>query len=299
MSNDPKQDRVSALTGTEAKTPLERARQIQEMQRAMEAQQPQAQTFDSAQHAQQAQSAQSAQAATQAQVAQAAHAVFDPRPVTAAEQVLKQPPANPAEQAAYGKVQKDPAALFGQKGAQIEITGNPWKVISFADAVPGLLDLKKPLADYDVKVPEEAVKLKEGALFNLSVTPKAAGSSEPAQKKAVLVDNQGRLKGAEFGNKDALQKALTSIPSFAQSVFQAVFGEGVLKDEPKNLKVKNVAVGSRSAYEVTLERKNEVDGKWRTETATLNNFGLKVPPSSDPKRFDIIVANYYLDGFQA
>src|SRR5205807_3174434 len=157
--------------------------------------------------------------------------------------------------------------------------------------VAPLFELKKPPSEYEFKLPPNVVKIKEGNLFNVTAEPKTKGS-EPEQRKAVVVDDGGRLKGAEFKNKNALEKALAQIPSFAQGLFQSVFGAGVLKDQPKNLRVSSVETGKKSAYEVKLERKNELDGKWKTETVTLNNFGMKVPASNDKRRHDINVAMY-------
>jgi hypothetical protein len=283
MSKEP-DGRVSALSGTEAKTPLERAKQIQEMQRAMEATPvaPQAPVKQ----------------AEQVHQAQKVVEVFEAKQVQSIE--LKPTGTNPADQAAYASAQKDVNALFGPKGDDVEVKGNPWKIIPFGppQEVAPLFDLKKPVAEYEFKLPQNVVKIKEGNLFNVTVEPKTKGA-EPAQKKAVVVDDQGRLKGAEFKSKSALEKALAQIPSFAQSVFVSVFGDGVIKDQPKNLRVVSVETGKKSAYEAKLERKNELDGKWKSETVTLNNFGMKVPPSQDKRRHDINVAMYYLDRFQA
>jgi hypothetical protein len=288
MSNDQNQKPAAPIAPAQAKTPLERARQIQEMQRAMESQAPQQAT--------QAAPTQAAHAPETAERVQQTHEVFEAKPVSPADQAAK---AQPAEIQAYAKAQAPVQALFGPKGGEVEITGNPWKVIPFGDVLPGLVDLKKPLNDYNVKVPDTAFKLKEGNLFQITLSAKNQASGETPIKKPVLVDNNGKLKGAEFTNKDQLSKALATIPSFASALFEAVFGDGVLKDEPKNLKLGEVKVGARSAFEVTVERKNEFTGKWKTEVATLNNFGLKVPASADPKRFNINVADYFKDGFTA
>lgn len=291
MSNDQGQKPAAPISPSQAKTPAERARQIQEMQRAMESQAPQ-QTNQAAPAA----PTQQAHAPETAERVQQAHEVFEAKPATPADQAAK---TQPAEVQAYAKAQAPVQALFGPKGGEVEIVGNPWKVIPFGDVLPGLVDLKKPLSDYNVKVPDNAFKLKEGNLFQITLAPKNQGGGEAPIKKPVLVDSNGKLKGAEFTSKDQLQKAVSTLPSFALGLFEAVFGEGVLKDEPKNMKMSEVRVGKKSAFEVTLERKNELTGKWKTEVATLNNFGLKVPASADPKRFDIIVAEYFKDGFTA
>ncbi len=49
---------------------------------------------------------------------------------------------------------------------------------------------------------------------------------------------------------------------------------------------------------MNLERKNEISGQWDSRVLTLNNFGLRVPPSdTNPHKYDLVVANYHLDRF--
>ena len=282
MSDKNQQPGVQSIGPSEAKTPLERASQIQELQRQQEALDTQAPSAPAEVH----------QAQPAAQIARP-QAVFE---LQAPAQLPKSTP-NPVEQAAYAGAQKGVHELFGAKGADIEVTGNVWKTISFNDIVPGLLDLTKPLAEYDVKVPEKAVKLKEGQLFTFSATPKSGG--EP-KKLAALVDARGELKGAEFKDTTALQRALEKIPSFALPMFASLFGESAKTAEPRHLRIANVSTRKASAYEVVLERRNELTGIWAKGSLTLNNFGLKVPPSpSEPRRHDLVVANYFLDRFSA
>src|SRR4051812_25274806 len=97
MSQDPNQNRVAPLAGTEAKTPLERAKQIQEMQRALEAQPVQAQSP--------AAKVQDTQAAVSTSLQKAAE-VFDAKPV---EQVnlIKGPNNSGADAGVYGAKQVD------------------------------------------------------------------------------------------------------------------------------------------------------------------------------------------------
>ncbi len=291
MSQDQKQNRVGALSGSEAKTPLERAKQIQEMQRQMDAM-PVA-------PAKQAPPAVQAQAAVATSLQKLVE-TFDAKPVEAVN-LIKNEGNVSADAALYGSQQVDESSLFGgpKKSDGPEVTGPVWKTIPFGPPqTAALLDVKKPIETYNVQVPPQAVKIKEGTLFQLTATPKA-GNEAPI-KKPVLVDQKGNMKGAEFKSKGQLERALNEIPSFAMSLFQSVFGEGVLKDAQKtHHKIVSVDQGKRSAFEVKIERKNEIDGKWRSETVTLNNFGLKVPPSNDPRRHDINVAMYYLDRFQA
>lgn len=287
MSQDQNQKPAAPIGRAEPKTPLERARQYQEMQRAMEQQAP-AQTT-------QAQATQQAEAPQTAERVQQTHEVFEAKPATPADQAAK---AQPAEIQAYAKAQAPVQALFDPKG-QVEITGNPWKIIPFGDVLPGIVDTKKPLSDFNVKVPDQAFKIPQGRLFQITLTPKNQAKGEEPIKRPVLTDENGKFKGAEFKTGGQVQKALTAIPSFASALFEAVFGEGALKEEPKNLKLGEVKTSGKSAFEVVVERRNDMTGKWRSELVHLNNFGMKVKPSNDPKRFDIVVANYFKDGFTA
>lgn len=290
MSQDPNQNRVAGITGAEAKTPLDRAKQIQEMQRQLESTPVQPQPAGPAQ-------VKDTQAAVSTTLQKAVE-VFDAKPV---EQVnlIKGPSNTAADSGVYGAKQVDESALFGAKSSDIEVTGPVWKVIPFGPPqTSALADLKKPLENYHVHIPQQTVKHKEGNLFQLTFTPKAGG--EAPVKKAVITDDKGNLKGAEVKNKGQLERILTEVPQFTLSLFQSVFGEGVQKDSPKTQhRVVSVETGKKSAYEVKIERKNDLDGKWKSETVTLNNFGLRVPPSNDPRRHDIVVAMYYLDRFQA
>ena len=206
MSQDPNQGRVAPLSAPDTKTLLERAKQIQEMQRALEAQ-PAAKVATQAATAPQTSDKPTSSGSNHL-------AVFDVKPV---EQVnmLTGPSATGADQAVYGAKQADVASLYGMKSGDTETvpTGPIWKVIKFSSGE--VLDLPKAGVDYDIKVPPNAVKLKQGNLVQLTATPKAAGSTEPVRKKAVLVDDTGNLKGADWGSRDALEKGLKNIPSFA------------------------------------------------------------------------------------
>src|ERR1700739_2283033 len=102
MSQDPNQNRVAPLTGTEAKTPLDRAKQIQEMQRALEAQ-PVAPAH--------VQAPAETQAPAKTTPSGTGHvAVFDAQPVAQVD-MLKGPATTGADQAVYGAKQADTAAL--------------------------------------------------------------------------------------------------------------------------------------------------------------------------------------------
>jgi ribosomal protein S18 len=68
------------------------------------------------------------------------------------------------------------------------VKGNPWKVIPFGDVLPGLFDEVK---DSRPVVPERAVQTPHGQLFELGLAPK--GSDAPTQRRAVLVNEQGKL----------------------------------------------------------------------------------------------------------
>ena len=292
MSQDQKQNRVGALSGSEAKSPLDRAKQIQEMQRQME-------SLPVAPVKQQTPAVQ-AQAAVATSLQKLVE-TFDAKPVEAAN-LIKNEGNVKADAALYGSQQVNESALFGgpaKAGDVPEPTGPVWKTIPFGPPqTAALLDAKKPIESYNVNIPQQAVATKHGTLFQLTAQPKTG--SDPAIKKAVLTDAKGNFKGAEFKSTGQLERALNEIPSFAMNLFSTVFGDGALKDQQKtHHKIVGVKQGKQSAYEVTLSRKNEINGVWGEKTVTVNNFGLKVQPNRDPRANDIVVAMYYLDRFQA
>lgn len=289
MSKDQNPNHVAPVGGPEAKTPLDRARAVQELQRAAEAAGVQA-------------------SAPVARGSEAQPSVGSGVPHSSGNfDVTRSAPsaltaARPtgADAVAYGASQVDDASLFGNRsGAELQVRGNPWKVIPFGPPQQlAVLDTKKPIETFELHVPPQAVKHKEGNLFQITATPKAAG--EAPIKRAVLTDDKGAVRGLEVKNEKHLARALAEIPSFALSLFRTVFGDGVMQDEPeRHHRVVSVAKGKGSAYQVQIERKNTLDGKWKAETVPLNNFGLRVPEANDPRRHDIVVAMYYLDRFQA
>ncbi|GMU59177.1 MAG: hypothetical protein AMXMBFR34_09400 [Myxococcaceae bacterium] len=259
--------------GQEApKSPADRVRLIQELQRAAEAQAarpsaPQA----PAQPAQ-------AQASQQAQGPRVADG-FKVAQVNQVQQALQAKPTS-TEVNAYAKVQASAQALFGGS-TDIEVTGNPWKVIPFGDVLPGLFDTDKPLAQYEPVVPEKAVKTGQGLLFELGLKEK--GGDGAVQKRAVLVDAQGKLAGAECRTPQQAQKLLTAAPWLLPA---SVGG----KDTSWR-----VTAGQDSAFTLQVDRSN---GRGRTaEALPLNNFAR--PADARGKSVDLLVAQYFLDRFDA
>jgi hypothetical protein len=313
---DQKPARLGGIGAAEPKSPADRARLVQEMQRQLEAQpvtphQAPAATTPTKQ-------------VTQTGPTQQTREVFEAKPVQEVH-VIGAPTKSGADQVAYGANQASVGSLFSKGDDVPEPVGNPWKIIPFGppqqQQVAPVLDLKKPVGEYTFNVPDKAVPValpfprKQGAeagstqppadvthgnLFTLTATPKNAENGAGAVKKAMLVDGKGRLLGAEFKSKESLLNALQKLPDLALQLFQSAFPKDDVKADTPT-KIVGVENGKKSAYEVKVSRKNAYDGKWKDEVVTVNNFGLKVPPSntSDPRRHDINVAMYYLDRFQA
>jgi hypothetical protein len=288
---DQNQGGVVPVSTNEGKTPLDRAKQIQELQdngAAMPA-------------APMVPAQRAAGLPVVGNVAEAAPMKerFDVSPA-AAPSVISSTPGNGQDQQAYGANQVGHDALYTiGNNDELQSTDPPWRIIPFGPPEQAaIFDSKKPMENYTVTVPPKAVVHKEGKLFQLTATPKTAG--EPALKRAVLIDSKGGLKGAEFKTVNHLLRALTEIPSFARNVFRAIWPEAD-RDSPSAYRVKAVEVGKRSAYEVTVEQKNPVDGKWYPKSIPVNNFGLKVQPAAahQLRKYDLVVSMYYLDRFQA
>ncbi|MBL8920191.1 MAG: hypothetical protein JNJ54_15095 [Myxococcaceae bacterium] len=262
-------ERKPAPVGQEVpKSPADRVRLIQEMQRAAEA--------APMQQAQQAQVHQ-AEAPLSPAISQPISVpdAFAVKQVNAVAQALANK-TTPTEANAYAKLQKSTQALFGGSN-DIEVLGNPWKVIPFGDALPALFDDVK---DAKATVPEKAVKHDDGALFELGLTPK--GAEKPTQKRAVLVNAQGKLAGAECRTpQDATRLLATAKWLLPESATR--------KDTSWR-----VSAGTDSAF--TLEIDRGVGKAKGTERLALDNFGRV---TTQGRKSDIIVANYFLDRFDA
>jgi hypothetical protein len=192
--------------------------------------------------------------------------------VNAVQQALQASPTS-TEAAAYGRAQASTHALFGGS-TDIEVLGNPWKVIPFGDALPALFD---DVSGATPKLPEKAVKLPSGALFEVGLSKGAE-----TRTRAVLVGEDGRLAGAECRTPQDAQRLLTFAPWLL----------------PAGAKVKDAAfkvtAGSGSAFTLELTRGA---GKARaSERLSLDNFGRV---TTQGRKGDIIVADYYLDRFDA
>lgn len=267
---------LSGIGSAEPKTPMDRIRQIQQLQEAAAAQEAHAQT-----------PAQAAPAETHApaEVHQppAAHVGdnFATKAVNAVKAELS--PKVDRAIAAVAARQVDANDLFG--GNKIEIKGNPWKVISFADGLPALFDPPKPMANYEPMVPKNAVKTDQGLLFQVGLQPKD-GADKPLVK-TVLTTLEGKLKGAEVSTPKALEKLLTQAPGF----FESLFGFA----PPKALAVR---AGTQSRFEAEIARPAKGGQPARTEKALFNNFGQLVSASKDLAKLDF-VHGYHLDEFEA
>jgi hypothetical protein len=182
----------------------------------------------------------------------------------------------PVEVGTYARLQGTAQSVFGNSN-DIEVLGNPWKVISFSDALPALFE---DVRDAAVTVPEKAVRTEHGALFEMGLTPK--GAEAPTQKRAVLVNALGKLAGAEcLTPHDA-----TRLLSHAKWLLP----EAATRQNT----TWTVSPGVDSAFTLEL---NHRGGKVRSiERLSLDNFGRI---TTRGRRSDIIVANYFLDRFEA
>lgn len=263
---DQNDNRKTAPVGQEIpKTPADRVRLIQEMQRAADAQPVQ----------QQQQIAQ--QVAVQQQVSQTGVPdAFAVKQINAIQQALANK-TTATEAQTYSKLQQSAGALFGGGSTDIEILGNPWKVIPFGDSLPALFDDAK---DAQAKLPEKAVKTEHGALFEIGLMPK--GAEAPAQKRAVLVNSQGKLAGAECKTPQDVSRLFAN-------------AKWLLPDTATRANTSwKVTAGVDSAFTLELER--GAGAVKSTERLALNNFGQL---TTQGKKGNILVANYFLDRFDA
>lgn len=264
MSDD-QQKRAQSITPAERKSPADRAREIQELQR-------------------QSQSAPVQVQRPAAEVAQPRPAVMAPNIARVAEAQKAAEKLGPgrtsaSEQSVYAKMQADPAALFGGSGPRIEVTGNPWKVIDFSAFVPMVFVPQGPVANYQPQVPNNAVRTEQGLLFQASLNAK--DGAEPPQQRAVLVNDTGGVIGAECRSPSELSRLLSSTPAMADAIAANAFDGG-----GKGARVRSVNPGREGAFSVSVERGGDV------KSVSVNNFGL-------PERPNLIVADYWLDRFDA
>jgi hypothetical protein len=254
--NDDNANRKTAAIGggAEIKSPADRVRQIQEMQRAMEA----------APVARAAPAAPAAPVAAPGSTSQINDAFAVARAL-AVNDALKPDPKVHAE---LGRLQKDVGALFGGGKTDLELKGEPWKIISFLDAAPALFEPKQPMANYEPLVAQKGIVTKEGLLFEVGL--KSKDGSEPVQKKQVLVGQDGKLRGAECKTPRDLERLL-ALPGF-------------LPVAAKDVKAKE---SLQARFEVELSK---------TETLFFNNFGVKVPASANRSLHDI-TSSYHQDAF--
>jgi hypothetical protein len=268
-------ERKPAPIGQEMpKTPADRVRLIQEMQQQAELQHAQA----AAPQAQPQQAAPAQQATPMAQVGgtPGLSETFNVAQVNALRRAISAP-TSPQEAAAYGRAQASTQALFGG-GADIEILGNPWKVIPFGDVLPGLFEGAK--ATDQAEVPEKAVRTEDGLLFELGLT--SAGSEKPTQTRAVLVDAQGLLAGAECKTPEDVTRLFTHVPH-------------LLPQSARDGAKWQVLPGKDSAFAMRIDR---TSGRGRTtEALALNNFAR--PPDAKGRLASLDVAHYFLDRFDA
>lgn len=268
MSDD-QSKRAQQVTLNERPSTTDRVKQVQQLQRAMETQQ--------------ARPAEKTVRTTAANAPRQAVKVFDVADVRRAggEKLgLNKVTTDPT---VYARAQVDPAKLFG--GEQLpELVGNPWKVISFETMLPVVFDTPKPIEQYSAKLPDQAAKTDQGLLFNVTLEPKAKG--DKTIQRAVLTNDKGDLKGAECRNAGELNKLLTRSSSILDQLFASAFGDG------SGAKLVNVQSSRKSAFEVTVQRNDEV------KTVPVNNFGLPIPAGMDPQDANILVANYFRDSFQ-
>lgn len=275
MSQDQQRKPMTAIGQDAPKSPADRVRMIQELQRAAETQQVHAPVT----HAPETQAAQ-AQASQQAAQTQRAPDAFGVKQVNAVQQALQAKPTS-TEVNAYAKVQASAQALFGGS-TDIEVTGNPWKVIPFGDVLPGLFDTDKPLSEYTPVVPEKAVKTDQGLLFELGLKD-TKSTDAPVQKRAVLVGADGKLAGAECRTPHEAQKLFTAAPWLLPA---SASGQDASW---------RVTQGQGSAFTLQVDRSS---GRGRTtEALPLNNFAR--PAGARGKSVDLLVAQYFLDRFDA
>jgi hypothetical protein len=192
-------------------------------------------------------------------------------------------PTTPDDHAAFARAQSSAQSLFGGNTPELVLAGNPWKIINFGDGtVTTLFDVEPDkVSAFEPQVPPKALQTEHGFLFEMALKPKANGSGEPVQKRAVLVDGQGKLLGAECRTPGDAERLLRGAPW--------VLPQAAIQPSERWA----VAKGTLSAFEVNVSRAGGT-----RDTYFLNNFGQSIDPKSG-RGININLANYFRDGFDA
>lgn len=186
------------------------------------------------------------------------------------------PKTTATEATTYAKMQRSAQALFGGS-TDLEVKGNPWKVIPFGDVLPALFD---DVNGAKPALPEKAVQTEHGQLFEVGL--KKSDAEPVVQKRAVLVNPQGQLVGAQCHSPADATRLLSKAPWLLPEAARG-------KDASWS-----VSPGRDSAFTLELSRGA---GKARsTERLSLDNFGRL---TTQGRRGDLDLANYFLDRFEA
>jgi hypothetical protein len=298
MSEQSKRWQVVPVGGADRKSPADRAQEIRDM-----LDQAHAQQVGSGSRQQQQQQAPSQHLT--AEVAARADAVFQVTAPDATEK-LKGRTDVVHEAAVYAASQMEVGALYqSAKLDDVKVLGEVSRIINFGSGeVLFLFDTKKPASAFDLVTSPNALKLPDPPLSRLrsgnyllevSLMPKDSGAVLPG--RAVLADDRGALKGAEFKSTEELERGFKHLPKMLLNAFTALWDAGVKDDSPSAHRIDSVKPGKKSAYEVTFSRKNSITGNWDRRTGAFNNFGQPVPESpKDRLRWDIRV-ELYVDRF--
>jgi len=257
--SDQNHDAKSPLSGigsTESKSPLDRIRQIQQMQEAAQATEVGPRKELGASHVSQAAAMNEVSTPTLADD-------FAVRAAGAVKAELN-PKVDMRHLSELAKKQVDAQSLFG---GGVELKGNPWKTISFNDALPALFDAKQPLHQYEPLVPKNAVHTPDGLLFQVAL--KAKDLSEKPMVKTLLTTAEGALKGAECKLPQDVERLLNKAPGF----FERLFGFAAPKGGV------SVRTGSQSRFEADITRPAKGGQPAKAEKAYFNNFAQLVAPA--------------------
>lgn len=203
---------------------------------------------------------------------------------------ISAPAAFRADQHGYASRQVSARELFGGSNPELLLVGNPWKIINFGDpnAAAALFDLDGPPTDHQLVVPESAVSTPLGLLFEVGVAPRglapAAAAEALTQKRAVLLDAQGRVTGAECRSARDAERLLAgtrwNLP-------------GAAREPEAKWSVEVAPGGAAYPYQLTVARPGQA-----AQRLAVNNLGQLVDPARGrPALVDL--TGYWRDGFEA
>ncbi len=153
----------------------------------------------------------------------------------------------------------------GGKPTEIEIVGNPWKIIPFSTAAERAASLAPQKGQKLEGISRQAATF--GDLTFIKATFQEAGSRRAAEPRVLVLDRSGAPVGAECKSPEEMRAMLDRLPSVTRQLACDAFG---IEADKLQAKLADVAfVPFSTAFDLTFTRENGDKAELR-----VNKFGL-------------------------